>query len=243
MDKKTALRYIDEWANFYLRILGEADNLELCESDYYTTLQPKDGKWASLFDVRLEHLSDDELVKAVTDIKALNCHVWWNQYSDRVNAVIFPDGRREPTPDDDEVFAVMAPAEMPSYPGGTITVKQAETPDDFAVFHNICFDKTLSADNLYALHQKNAVHCYIGYADNVPVSVTAILQNGKIYSLELASTLPAQRGKGFAFAVGSTAIKEAFAQGAAVVTIRAGGGPAADDASKRLGEKLGFHYI
>ena len=195
MDKKTALRYIDEWANYYLRILGEADNLELVEKDLYTILQPKDGKWASIFDVRLDDLNEEELIKTVNEIKSMNRHVWWNQYSDRVNSVVFPEGRREPTPDDDEVFAVMEAGEMPTYHDETIIVKRAEMPLDFKAFYTICFDKTLSADNLYSLYQKDMIRCYIGYINEAPVSATAVLKNDTIYSLELASTLSEQRKK------------------------------------------------
>ena len=243
MDKKTALSYIDKWANFYLRILGEADNLELIEKELYTILCPKDKKWASIFNIRLEDLKDDDLIKTVNEIKALKQHVWWNQYSDRVNAVIFPEGRREPTPDDDEVFAVMTPDEMPAYQDNKINIRQAETPDDFKVFHNVCFDKTLSSMNFYSLYQKEMIYCYIGYAYETPVSVTTVLRNGRICSLEMTSTLPEHRRKGYATAVCQMGIKEAFRKGAEVLTIRAGGGPAASDGSKYLGKKLGFKYI
>jgi len=243
MDKKTALYYIDKWANYYLRILGEADDLELLEHALYTVLQPKDGAWASVFDVRLAHLSDAALQNAVNEIKALHCHVWWNQDSDRVNAVVFPEGRREPTPEDDEVFAVMTAAELPAYPVAAIPVKRAETLADCQTFHSLCFDKTLTAENLYRLAQKDALCCYIGYANEIPVSAAALLKNGEVYSLELASTPQALRGNGFALAVCQAAIRDAFREGAEVVTIRAGGGPAADDASKALGKKLGFQYI
>ena len=53
MDKKTALRYIDEWANFYLRIFGEAENMEIIEKEVYSILRPKDESWAFIFDIRL----------------------------------------------------------------------------------------------------------------------------------------------------------------------------------------------
>ena len=243
MDKKTALRYIDEWGNFYLRMLGEADSLELIENDVYTMLRPKQGEWASIFNIRLEGLDDDNLIKTVNEIKAMKKHVWWNQYSDRVNAVVFPEGRREPTPIDDEVFAVMMPDEKPSYQDETIAVQRAKTLDDFEIFHSVCFDKTFSPGNYLSLHQREMIRCYIGYQDETPVSVTAVLTNGRIFSLELTSTLSEYRRKGFAAAVCRTAINEAFCEGAEVVTVRAGGGPAADDGSKYLGVKLGFKYI
>ena len=243
MDKKTALRYIDEWANFYLRILGEADNLELIEKDLYTILRPKDKKWASIFDVRLEQLNDADLLKTVNEIKAMKQHVWWNQYSDRVNAIVFPEGRHDPTPKDDEVFAVMIADEMPAYKDAKIKIQQAESLDDFKLFHSICFDKELSPVNFFNLYQKKMIHCYIGFAAETPVSVTTVLKKDRIFSLEFTSTLPEHRRKGIATAVCQKAIKEAFDEGAEVLTIRAGGGPSADNESKLLGKKLGFKYI
>ena len=123
MDKKTALHYIDKWANFFLRILGESEDLELVVMDYYTMLCPKDKKWASIFDIQLEQLEGDELLKTVNEIKEMKQHIHWNQYSDRVNAVIFPEGRREPTPDDDEVFAVMTPEKAPIYQENILSIQ------------------------------------------------------------------------------------------------------------------------
>jgi hypothetical protein len=243
MDKKTSLHYIDQWGNFYLRMLGEAEHLELIEKDLYTILRPKNKIWASIFDVQLEHLQGDELIKTVDEIKSMNQHVWWNQYSNRVNDVVFPEGRREPTPDDDEVFAVMTPNEMPIYQNETINVRQAINLDDFKIFRSICFDKNFSPDNYLSLYKKGMICCYIGYENEIPVSAIAVLTNEQVFSLELASTLSEHRRKGYAAAVCRTAIKEAFSQGAKVLTIRAGGGPAADDSSKYLGEKLGFEYI
>lgn len=243
MEKKLALNYIDKWANFYLRILGEADNHELVEKEFYTILCPKDKKWASIFDVRLEDIKEDDLLKIVNEIKAMKQHVWWNQYSDKINAVIFPEGRHEPSPNDDEVFAVMTSGEMPAYKDSKIKIIQAKNIDDFKLFYEICFDKTLSPINLYNLYKKKMICCYIGFTNDTPITGTMVLMNGHIYSLELTSTLPEYRKNGFATAVCQIAIKEAFSQGAEVVTIRAGGGPAADNGSKLLGKKLGFEYI
>ena len=243
MDKKTALHYIDKWANFFLRILGESDELELVEMDYYTILRPKDKEWASIFDIQLEQLEGEELLKTVNEIKEMKEHILWNQYSDRVNAVIFPEGRHEPTPDDDEVYAVMTPEKAPIYQENILNIQQAATLKDFKLFHNICFDKYLGANSLYNLYRKGLIKCYIGYKDGVPVSAVAVLKNGSIHSLEFASTPQEFRKQGYAFDVCQKAIKDAFAEGAKVVTFRAGGGPQADESSKFLGTKLGFKYI
>ena len=210
MDKKKALGIIDEWANFYLRLLGEADNLELIEKDVYTILRPKDKKWASIFDVRLEHLENEDLIKTIDEIKEMKQHVWWNQYSDRINKIIFPEGRHEPTPDDDEVFAVMTPDEMPLYQDSILDVKKAVSIDDFKIFNSICFDKTLSSENLFNLYRKDMIQCYIGYTSEKPISVTMVLKNKNIHSLELTSTISEYKKKGFATIVCQTAIKDSF---------------------------------
>ena len=245
MDKKTALHYVDQWANFFLRILGESEDLELVEMDYYTILRPRDRKWASIFDIQLEQLEGDDLLKTVSEIKETKQHIWWNQYTNRVNSIVFPEGRHEPTSDDDEIYAVMTSDEMPTYYNETksISIQQAATIKDFRVFHSICFDKYLGANSLYNLYRKGLINCYIGYKDEEPVSVVALLKNGLIHSLEFASTPHELRKQGYATIICQKAIKDAFAEGAEVVTIRAGGGPQADNNSKSLGVKLGFRYI
>jgi|GEM_PF-2779666 hypothetical protein len=243
MDKKTALNYIDKWANFYLWLFGETDSMEVLKKDFFSILRPKDKSWAMVFDTRLEELNDADLAKAVEEIKALNCVVWWNQYSPRVNAVVFPEGRKEPTPDDEEIYAVMEPSEMPDWQPPTIKVKHAETLDDFKIFHSICFEKCFTPKNLLSLYQKGMLDCYIGYSNEIPVSVTAMLKQGEIHSLEFATTLPEFQKRGYAFELCKAAIKQAFGKKAKVVTIRAGGGPAADNGSPFLGTKLGFKYI
>jgi len=154
MGKKIALRYIDEWANFYLRTFGEADDLEIIEKDVYSVLRPKDEKWAHIFDIRLEHIKDDELKKVVNEIKSMKKAIWWNQYSNRVNNVIFPEGRKEPTPDDAEVFAVMTPDEMPVYQNEIINVQPAKTLEDFKTYCDICFERAFNPNNYFSLYQR-----------------------------------------------------------------------------------------
>jgi len=132
---------------------------------------------------------------------------------------------------------------MPLYQDSIIDVKKAETIDDFKIFNNICFDKTLSSENLINLYRKDMIRCYIGYNSEKPVSVTMVLKNKNIHYLEMTSTIPEYRKMGFATIVCQTAIKDSFKEEAELVTIRAGGGPAADDGSKNLGKKLGFKYI
>jgi len=83
---------------------------------------------------------------------------------------------------------------------------------------------------------RKMLDCYIEYSNDTPVTVVSVLKNQGIYSLEFATTLPEFQKRG-------TVLKQAFDNKAKVVTIRAGGGPAADNGSPFLGTKLGFKYI
>lgn len=238
MEKQKALHYVDEWANFYLKIFSEAEHMEMHDNGRYTLMRPKVGENGptSIYNIRLEHLNDDELSKTVQEIKAMNQHTWWNQYSGRVNSIIFPEGRHECGPDDWEVYAVMLPEELPTYPDNSINVRCVETIGDFDIWLNINHDNGIQSNHFH-LCQKGIMLCYIGYAQDVPVSAVAMLKNNRIYSLEFASTLPEYQKKGFATAVCQSAIRDAIHNGAEVVTARAYG------ESKFLGKKLGFLYI
>lgn len=238
MEKRKALQYVDEWANLYLKIFGDAKHMEMYDNGRYTLIQPKAGENGptSIFNIRLECLNDNELSKTVHEIKTMNHHTWWNQYSDRVNKVIFPEGRHECSPDDWEVYAVMTPEEIPTYSDNKISVRRVETTGDFNTWLNLNHDNGLQPNHFH-LCQKGILRCYIGYAQNKPVSVVAMLKNNRIYSLEFASTLNEYQKRGFATAICQTAIKEAIHDGADVITARA------YEESKLLGKKLGFVYI
>jgi len=62
---------------------------------------------------------------------------------------------------------------------------------------------------------------YIVYFEDKPVSVSAILNNNGIASLEFVATLPEYRRRGFAREASITAIRDAFAAGAKIITLRA----------------------
>lgn len=53
--------------------------MEYIDNGYYSIIRPKSGEegGTSLFNIRLEHLSDGELKQQVDEIKELNLHTWW----------------------------------------------------------------------------------------------------------------------------------------------------------------------
>lgn len=243
-ERLEVLGYVDTWANFYLKIFGDAEHMECHDNGRYTCIHPQHGYSGanSIFNIRLENLNDEDLRDTVAEIKALKRHTWWNYYSDRVNDVVFPEGRAFPTEDDWEVYALMFQDEKPSYRNNTVNIQRATSPIEFQTWASIVDSNIHGAEmfhwiNHYHLCSNGEIRCYIAYDQGVPVAVASMLKNGDLYSLEFVTTLPEYRRMGLATALCQTAIDEAFRDRAEMVTIRA------YDESKKLGKKLGFRYL
>lgn len=91
-------------------------------------------------------------------------------------------------------------------------------------------------ENHYHLSEEGVMPCYIAYYSNTAAAVCSVFNNKDIASLEFVCTLEEYRGKGLAKAVCVTAIKEAFACGSKIITVRAF--PNAKKMYKRLGFQL-----
>jgi len=76
IDTSQALRLIDEGANFYLRLLGDAEHMDYHRYDCYAIIRPRPGHEGgmSIFDVRLEHLPDEVIEQKVAEIKQMDVH-------------------------------------------------------------------------------------------------------------------------------------------------------------------------
>jgi ribosomal protein S18 acetylase RimI-like enzyme len=235
IEKTQVLRLIDEGANFYLRLLGDAEHMDYRRNDCYAIIRPRpfhEGG-TSLFDVRLEHLPEEEIEQKVAEIKQMDIHTWWGLCQpERVLNAIWK-GQTRPQPllesNDEEAYMAMFTEEMSVYEqkNGFITVKRVASAADFRVWAGI---------NNYVLHggypiihpknhfhlcQKEIMPCYIGYLDQNPASVAAIMHNRGVSSLEFVATLPEYRRKGAAKAVCCQAIADAFATGSKIITLRA----------------------
>ena len=243
-ERLKVLAHVDTWANFYFKIFGDAEHMACHDNGRYTWIHPRNGYSGadSIFNIRLENLNDEDLRDTVTEIKALKRHTWWNYCSDRVNDVVFPEGRMLPRENDWEVYAFMFPDEKPSYRNNTANIQRAASLAEFQTWAGIVDRYIHGAEmfhwiNHYHLCSRGEIRCYIAYDNGVPAAVSSTLKNGGFYSLEFVTTLPEYRRRGLAAALCQTAIDEAFRDGAEMVTIRA------YDESKKLGEKLGFKYL
>jgi hypothetical protein len=144
MERTEICKHIDDAANFYLQLLGDAEQMEYIDNGYYSIIQPKCGQagGTSLFNIRLEHLSNDELKQKVNEIKELNLHTWWGfGLSERMLTAIWGEKRPEPLPEpnDEEVCMTMLPEEKPVYEeiDMPIIVKKVDNVKDFSLWANI----------------------------------------------------------------------------------------------------------
>jgi len=92
--------------------------MEYIDNGYYSIIRPKNGdkSGTSLFNLRLEYLSDEQLKEKINEIKNLNLHTWWGfGLSERMLTAIWGDKRPQPLPEpnDEEACMAILPEEKP----------------------------------------------------------------------------------------------------------------------------------
>lgn len=234
MERAEICRHIDDGANFYLGLLGDAKHMEYTDNGYYSIIKPKEGQegGTSLFNIRLDHLSDEQLEEKVNEIKKLNLHTWWGfGLSERMLNAVFGDNRpvQATETNDEEGCMALLPDEKPEYEetGMPITVKKVDNAEDFKLWANISNRilhggyPIMHPENHYHLSEEGVMPCYIAYYNGEAAAVCSIINNKDIASLEFVCTLEEYRKKGLSRAVCITAIDEAIKNGSKIITLRA----------------------
>lgn len=248
MEKIEIYKHIDGGANYYLKLLGDAKHMEYTDNGYYSIIKPKNGEdgGISLFNLRLEHLSDPELNEKINEIKGLNLHTWWGfGLAERMLNAIFGENRPMAVPepnDEEEGYMAMLPEEKPLYKefATNITVKKVDNPEDFKLWSDISNEilhggyKLMHPENHYHLSKCGTMDCYIAYYNGEASAVCSIINNKDISSLEFVATLEKYGRKGLAKAVCITAINEAFKNGSKIITLRS------VPEAKKLYRSMGF---
>ncbi|WOO38429.1 GNAT family N-acetyltransferase [Anaerocolumna sp. AGMB13020] len=234
MNLQKICRHIDEGANFYLRTLGNAEHMEYLDNGLYSIVRPRAGQegCTALFDIRLEHLSDEAMKVKIQEIKKLNLHTWWGiGISEKMLRAVYGENLPLPATFTNEEEGCMAmlcdeipPAKEENSP---FTVRKVTTPDEFEIWAEICNRilhnnyPMLHPVNHYALCKEGVMSCFIAHDNDVPASVCSIIYNKEGASLEFVCTLKEYRLKGLAKAVCIAAIQEAFSKNSEIITLRA----------------------
>jgi len=148
MDAKQIARYIDDGANYYLRLFGDAEHMEYVDLGYYSYVKPKEGEQGIqfVFDVRLEDLSPEMKKDKTAEIKALNMPIWLDILaSNDVHKLMFgtekEHGKIE-LEDNDEAYMALLPQErsIPLPNGSDLRVIKVETKEQFQVWTTLAND-------------------------------------------------------------------------------------------------------
>ena len=226
---------VNDGANFYLRFFGKAVHMEYCKKEFYGYIRPKQGEHGVrfIFDVRLESLPNDRKLEKIAEIKSLDMPVWWDMHSsDALYRLIHGKAREKvegTLTDGDELYMAILPDEKidADMACENITIKKIDSPSSFAEWANavneIMFNgyADIHPVNHYHLCRDGDINCFICYDGDTVAAVSSVMDNQGVCSLEFVATAPNYRRKGFAKAVCTRAIKDAFENGASIITLRA----------------------
>lgn len=242
------IKNVDNGANFYLKLLGDAQNMEYIDNGVYSYIIPKEGEQGVrfVFNVRLENLSEKEQIEKIAEIKALKMPVWWDlQSSNMLYRLIHGKNKEKLTgepPDGEELYMAIFPNEqVDKEPLSEIVTKEVDNENDFALWAKFVNDVmndgciVIHPQNHYHLCKKGAINCFSCYKNNTLVAAASTMNNDNISSLEFVATNSANRREGLAKAVCSKAIKNAFDKGSIIVTLRA-----VNPGTRELYTSLGF---
>jgi len=173
--------------------------------------------------------------------------IWFNlQASDDLHRLMYGKAREKvllDPPDGEELYmAVTSPEQIPAVrkPNGA-EIRRVCNAEAFAEGALLVNDwmtdgyQDIHPQNHYPACASGKIRCYVCYKDEHPVSVCSIMDNGGICSLEFVATHVDNRRQGFASAVCTFAMKEAFTDGAEIITLRA-----VNPGTRELYTSLGF---
>ena len=80
MTEKEIIKYIDDGANFYISLFGNAEHMEIVEKEFYSYVKPKTDEHgiAFIYNVHLENLSIERQKEIIREIKELRMPVWFD---------------------------------------------------------------------------------------------------------------------------------------------------------------------
>lgn len=245
--EKQIIKHIDDGANFYISLFGNAEHMIMVDNGFYSYVIPKEGEHGIKFvyDIRITHLPIEQQKEIVAEIKALDMPIWLDLFaSDKLHNLFFGKDKvhgQTVFADNDEVYLALSPDEKPNYTASSDKIIKVKTVDEFALWAKITNDllaggyPDMHPVYHYPLCQKGAMKCYILYKSSTPAAVATIMDNNGVASLEFVATIPEMRRQGHAKSVCEKAVSDTFTDGAKIITVRA-----INAAASSLYQSLGF---
>ncbi|MDE6421457.1 MAG: GNAT family N-acetyltransferase [Lachnospiraceae bacterium] len=247
MTNREILKHIDDGANYYVGLFGEAVHMEKVDKEFYSYVTSKAGEQgiSFIYNVRINDLPAEQMKRVIDEMKSMNMPIWLDLLAPDEVIYLFsgkkPTQEKKAPSEDDEVYLAMLSEEKMEYPENDHKIIKVHTAEEFAIWAQLVNDilagghTDIHPVNHFVWCEKCGVKCYILYHDNVPVSVASIMDNNGAASLEFVGTVPEMRRKGFAKAICEKAVSDAFADGSSIITIRA-----INRAAARLYQSVGF---
>lgn len=247
MTHREIIQHIDDGANYYVGLFGEAVHMERVDGEFYSYIKPKAGEQgiSFIYKVHIDELPSERKKAVIDEMKSMKMPIWLGLLASDETAFLFsgkePAHERTEPGEDDEVYMAMLPEDRKEYCESCHQIIRVHSADEFALWAKISNDifaggyPDIHPVNHFVWCEKSGVKCYILYHGEVPVSIAAIMDNNGAASLEFVGTVPEMRKRGFAKAVCEKAISDAFADGASIVTLRA-----VNAATARLYGSMGF---
>lgn len=232
MTTSDIIHCIDEGANHYISLLGEAANMEHHDNGCYSYVHPRKGEQGISFvhDIRVEGLDAIQQQAIAAEIKTLNAPFWLSlTASDEVFHLFFGKEKIHGQTEfafDDEQYMAMVPEDFADCPA-ELRIEEVHSPEHFTMWTRIANDMLAGGrTDVHPVHhfplvQQGKMRCYILYCGDAPVSVACTMTFKGVASLELVATLPEYRRQGYAHAVCAKALRDAIDSGAVLLTVRA----------------------
>ena len=184
--------------------------------------------------MKLKGLSQEEQIEKVAEIKALKMCVWWN---------LVEAGQVKEIGDGSELYMAILSAEQIGVSSASESMSLGKINDarGFEEWAN-AVNNIMSGGyafvhpiNHYPWCESGRINCFAYRLDDKIVATAAVINNGGVCSLEFVSTDKNYRRHGLAKAVCAGAMKDAFANGAKIITLRA-----SEPGTRELYTTLGF---
>ena len=247
MTDREIIKCINDGANYYVSMFGNAEHMEIVHKEFYSYVKPMTDEHGIniIYNVHIENLAIEQQKEVVAEMKALHMPIWIDLLaSDELFFWVFGKKKlhgQTVFDDNDEIYMALLPDEKVSTIPSKEVIVSVKSVEEFALWAQIANDvlaggyPDMHPIYHYPLCQNGLMKCYICYSNGIPVSVAAIMNNNGVVSLEFVATIPEMRRRGLAKAVCEKAVCDALEEGAKIITVRA-----VDSTAGKLYQSLGF---
>lgn len=157
MTNREIIRHIDNGANYYVGLFGEAIHIEKVDKKYYSYIKPKAGEQGITFiyDVRINDIPTEQIKTVVDEMKSMNMPIWFGLLASDEAALIFsgkePTHDKTETDENDEIYMAILPEDKREYRENNYKIIKVYSAEEFALWAQIADKIFLAVIRVYIL--------------------------------------------------------------------------------------------